>query len=245
MTTDTKYLCYLDILGFKNRIAEEQFRKAYDYIIKEVIEPYDYSDKVYLISDSIVLLSDNFTEIVDNSFSIYSIALNQKILLRGAITRGKVNSPAPVEERGNKVVIPFLGEAYLKAYTLEQNMNCAGICIDNEAWKNIKDEEKDLFFSYTELFPKDGNRGEMLFLVSDMKGNWAVPQTILLNIAEQIPDLNPENLTKLIDTFCLYYRVMTEKHNDASNLNKYHEWWINILKKLKQMHNKSVHTDAG
>jgi hypothetical protein len=35
----SKFLCYLDILGFKNRITENGFKQCYDSIIKEVIEP--------------------------------------------------------------------------------------------------------------------------------------------------------------------------------------------------------------
>jgi hypothetical protein len=46
MANESKFLCYLDILGFKNRITEDRFRKCYEYIIQEVIEPYDYTDKV-------------------------------------------------------------------------------------------------------------------------------------------------------------------------------------------------------
>ena len=77
MAKESKFLCYLDILGFKNRISEDGFRKCYESIIKEVIEPYTYTDKVYLVSDSLVIISEDFRELVANSFSIYSIALGQ------------------------------------------------------------------------------------------------------------------------------------------------------------------------
>ncbi len=63
MANESKFLCYLDILGFKNRITEDEFKKCYDFIIKKVIEPFDYADKVYLISDSIVAISENFKEL--------------------------------------------------------------------------------------------------------------------------------------------------------------------------------------
>ncbi len=50
MTDESKFLCYLDIRGFKNRITEDGFRRCYESIIKNVIEPFDYTDKVYLES---------------------------------------------------------------------------------------------------------------------------------------------------------------------------------------------------
>jgi hypothetical protein len=228
----SKFLCYLDILGCKNRITENGFKQCYDSIIKEVIEPYEYPGKVYLVSDSIVIISENFRELVGNSFSIYSIALNQGLFLRGAITRGHVNEIPIVQERDNKIIIPFLGAAFLTAYKLEQDINCAAICIDQGIYDSLSTEEKTLIFRYKELFPKDDKREEKLFLISDMMNNWSVPQTVLLNISEQIPNLPKHDLLKFIDTFCLYYKVMVEKYEDRSNLEKYHRWWIDILSKL-------------
>ena len=230
MATESKFLCYLDILGFKNRITEDGFKRCYEHIIKDVIEPHDYRDKVYLISDSIIVISDDFGELVANSFSIYSIALAEGLFLRGAVTKGQINKLPSVQETGNKVIIPYLGETYLNAYKLEQSINCAAICIDQGAYDEL-DEKQDLIFRYEELFPKDGKKREKLFLISDMN-NWSVPQTILLNISQQIECLSKHDVLKFIDTFCLYYKVMTEKHKDTNNLETYHKWWIDILNKL-------------
>lgn len=231
MANELKFLCYLDILGFKNRITEDGFKRCYEYIINEVIEPYNYTDKVYLISDSIVIISEDFGELVDNIFSIYSIALGQGLFLRGAVTKGQINKFPAVQETENKIIIPYLGEAFLTAYQLEQNINCAAICIDQNTYDILEGKEKDLIFRYKELFPKDDMKREKLFLISDMN-NWSVPQTILLKISEQIANLSRHNILKFIDTFCLYYRVMTEKHNDTNNLGTYHKWWVNILDRL-------------
>lgn len=231
MANKSKFLCYLDILGFKNRIPEDGFRGCYEYIIKELIEPYNYKDKVYLISDSVIIISEDFRELVNNSFSIYSMALGKGLFLRGAVTKGQINKLPTVRETGNKIVIPYLGKAFINAYKLEQSINCAAICVDHITYNKLRDEEKDLIFRYKELFPKNDKKRDKLFLISDMN-NWSVPQTILLNISEQIAHLSKHDILKFIDTFCLYYRVMTEKHNDINNLKTYHKWWINILNKL-------------
>lgn len=230
MANESKFLCYLDILGFKNRIAEDRFKRCYESIIDDVTAR-NYGDNVYLISDSIVIISEDFRGLVDKSFSIYSTALDQGLFLRGAVTKGQINELSSVQKTDNIIVIPYLGEAYLNAYKLEQNINCAAICIDDVTYNELQDEEKELIFSYKELFPKDDKKGEKSFLISDMN-NWSVPQTILFKISEQIDDLSNHDLLKFLDTFCLYYKVMKEKHGDTNNLEKYHKWWIDILNKL-------------
>ena len=215
MANESKFLCYLDILGFKNRIAEDRFKRCYESIINDVTAR-NYGDNVYLISDSIVIISEDFIGLVDKSFSIYSTALKQGLFLRGAVTKGQINELSSVQKTDNIIVIPYLGEAYLNAYKLEQNINCAAICIDDVTYNKLQDEEKELIFSYKELFPKDDKKGEKSFLISDMMNNWSVPQTILFNISQQIDDLSNHDLLKFLDTFCLYYKAMKEKHGDTN-----------------------------
>jgi hypothetical protein len=135
-----------------------------------------------------------------------------------------------VQETGNKIVIPYLGKAFLDAYKLEQNLNCAAICIDQKIYTELHKEEKKLIFSYKELFSKEDKKTKKLFLISDMN-NWSVPRTVLSNISEQIVYLSKHETLKFIDTFCLYYKVMIKKHKDTNNLETYHKWWVNILEK--------------
>ncbi len=232
MANESKFLCYLDILGFKNRIADDDFKRCYEKI-GDNIQAYNFADKIYVISDSIVIISEDFSDIVNNSFAIYSDALSQGLFLRGGISKGQINKLPVVQETDNKVVIPYLGEAYLAAYKLEQNINCAAICIDQKTYDELQDKDKKLIFSYKELFPKDDIKEEKLFLISDMD-NYSVPQTILIKISEQIYHLSKHDLLKFIDTFCLYYRVMRRKHEDTTNLKTYHNWWINILDRLSK-----------
>ncbi|OGW57849.1 MAG: hypothetical protein A2Z09_03680 [Nitrospirae bacterium RBG_16_43_8] len=233
MANESKFLCYLDILGFKNRIADDDFKRCYEKI-GDNIQAYNFADKIYVISDSIVIISENFSDVVNNSFAIYSDALGQGLFLRGGITKGQINKLPVVQETDNKIVIPYLGEAYLAAYKLEENINCAAICIDQETYDGLQDGDKKLIFSYKELFPKDDIKKEKLFLISDMYNNYSVPRTILFKISEQINHLSKHDLLKFMDTFFLYYRVMREKHKDTNNVKTYHTWWINILDRLSK-----------
>ena len=229
MANLSKFLCYLDILGFKNRIAEKGFKRCYESVMTEV-KNLNYGDNVFLISDSIIVIAEDFEDLVHSSFSIYSTALDQGIFLRGAVTKGQINELSPFHKTGTIIVIPYLGEAYLRAHELEQEINCAAICIDPEIFSQLDDEEKKLIFGYTELFPKN-DKEEKLFLISDMD-NWSVPKTILLRISEQIDNLSKHDLPKFLDTFCLYYKVMKVRHDDINCLEVYHKWWIDILNKL-------------
>jgi hypothetical protein len=208
MTDRSKFLCYLDFLGFKSRIAENSFRKGYESII-ENLKSGVWGDWVFLISDSVVIISDDFLDLVYKSFSIYSTALEQGLFLRGAVTKGEITEPSTIQLTDNKIVVPYLGKAYLNACELEESLNCAGICVDDVTYKNLLNKEKELIFNYLELFPKDEKK-EKKFLVSDMI-NWSVPQTILLNISQQIDELPKHDFPKFLDTFCLYYKVMKEK----------------------------------
>jgi len=230
MNNESRFLCYLDILGFQDRIAKDRFRQCYESLTHDV-KGHIYGDYVYLISDSIIVISEDFEELVAKSFSIYSSALEKGLLIRGAVTKGQINELSSIQEKENIIVIPYLGEAFLLAHQLEKNLNCAGICIDNLTYNELKPEEKELIFSYKELFSKDNKKEEKLFIISDMK-NWSVPQTILFKISEQIKDISKHDVSKFLDTFCLYYKVMKEKHGDKTNLEKYHKWWIDILNKL-------------
>ncbi len=130
--TGNKFICYLDILGFKSRIDDGKFKEGYEWIIKEIVEPFNYPNKVYLLSDSIIIMSNDIKDIVNNSFSIYSQALHKGIFIRGGLTKGKINTPQELRESGNKLVIPYLGEAYCLSETLSHAtsaVSCSAIPI--------------------------------------------------------------------------------------------------------------------
>lgn len=230
MENDPKFLCYLDILGFKTRINGKQFKECYESIIEKVRRSTFGSD-IYCIADSIIIIGENFRHLVDQGFAIYTTALSEGMFIRGAIAKGQVEEISSFSPSEGVVVMPFLGEAYLKAYELEQSINCAGICLDELVYKELEDDERQLTFHYKELFPKRGLEKEKIFLISNMD-NWSVPQTILYKISGQTHNLSNHDLLKFLDTFCLYYTVMRKKHQDTNNMERYQDWWIAILDKL-------------
>lgn len=227
-----KFICYLDILGFKNRIDESSFEKFYQKLIEEVIKPFNYSpDILYLLHDSIIIISDDFQAVVNNSFSIYSIALDDGLLLRGGLTKGKINLPQTVQEDGNRIIIPYLGIAYLKAVELEEKLNCAAICVDEALFAELQEESKKLLFSCREIFPKEGEDKKKIYLVSDMD-NTSVPTTILARIAAQIPHISKHDIPKFINTFGLYYKYLRDKQDNEFNAGEALKHWDYLLETL-------------
>lgn len=231
--TDNKFVCYLDILGFKSRIDEDEFKEGYEWLIKEIVEPYDYQDKVYLLSDSIIIISNDIQDIINNSFSIYSHALHKGILIRGGLTKGKINTLQELRESGNKLVIPYLGEAYLKAYNLEQSINTAAIRVDEDILNEINDI-RNFLIRFIEIFPKSESDKEKTFLVIDME-NYSVPASIFTLISEEISNISQHDIPKFINTFVLYYKALRpceKEYNVTLNQNELNKKWLNILENL-------------
>lgn len=226
-----KYLCYIDILGFKNRIIENDFEECYQYIIDKVVKPFPSQDKVYLVSDSVVIISESFESLVSNVFGIYQIALGKGLFFRGGITKGEVKDQKPIKEEKNIVILPYIGKTYLDAYRLEASINTAAICIDEKIINDLDQKTKKFVFKFSEVFPKAKENKEKHFLISDME-SWSVPQTMLSNISSQIQNISKHETEKFINTFCLYYNVMVKMHGDSNNLNTYKQWWFDILNTL-------------
>jgi len=236
VSTMDKFICYLDILGFQSRIAntKSNFKTFYDKLVKVIVSEIAPGKKVklYAISDSVIIISDDIKDVVTTSFAIYSEALHNGIFVRGALTYGPINDSISVSNIGDNrnIVIPYLGDGYLKAYKLGGDVNCAAIYIDNDILSKIKDVEHNIF-KYTEIFSKKGTAFEKSFLISDMN-NYSVPQTILSRISDEIPKFTEHQASKFIDTFCLYYSIMRDRYNDTTNLKRYHEYWVRILESL-------------
>lgn len=236
-----KYICYLDILGFHSRIknTDSNFREFYEKLVEDITEGIATYNKVnlYAISDSVVIISDDIEDIVNTSFAIYSDSLKKGIFIRGAVTKGVIDSPPKIHTIGNNVIIPYLGDGYLKAYEMEKDINCAAIYVDNnildEPIRDIKIDE--FLFKYREIFPKEGKGNERFFLITDMANNWSVSRGMLSLIQNEIPNLSEHDIPKFINTFCLYYMAMRDKYDDSNNLETYHKYWINILESLHRI----------
>ena len=162
--------------------------------------------------------------------------MHKGILIRGGLTKGRINTPQELRESGNKLVIPYLGEAYLKAYKLEQSINTAAIRVDEDILDELNDIKKFLI-KFTEIFPKSESNKEKTFLVTDME-NCSVPASIFTLISEEISNISRHDIQKFINTFVLYYRALRHcerEYNVTFNQEEINKKWLNILENLMNL----------
>ena len=152
-----KYVAFLDILGFRNRIrglkAEEakDLIRAFSRTIFDIFNEKNSNEKNsdskingYIVSDSVILYSKDDSkdslealikltgEICKNEF------IENSILMRGAIEKGEFDKvPAkelPALEKGL-----IVGEAYIKAYLVEDSgsVKAMGVILSEDVYKDI------------------------------------------------------------------------------------------------------------
>jgi hypothetical protein len=215
------YLCFLDVMGFRDQYNLPEFEKRYEKLEKyirgnEILDAQDYY--LYLMSDSIIIISSELETIIHSSLDLYSFGLKEGIWLRGGISKGKINIYSDVKIN-NHIIFPCLGEAYLKAYDLEQQLNCVAINIDNDLSEEI---EESLLIKYEEWFTKPGTPREKKILVRDLKNNWGIILTHFANLYRKPLDALPLEIEKYINTFCLYMKILIkELYKKPSDLDEY------------------------
>ncbi|MDY6843075.1 MAG: hypothetical protein SVW57_03155 [Thermodesulfobacteriota bacterium] len=202
----TGYLCYLDVLGFSSLYEIEEFKGIYDKLIEYVKDNFLFQTAnfyTYFLSDSIVIISDNLDDVVDISLDLYSFGLKENIWMRGGLSEGIVTT-IPDCKINKHILLPFLGNAYLKAYNLEKDINSAIINIDNSVAKRI---ENDLCYVYKEWFPKTGTPNEKTILFRDLKDK-SIPLTHFANLYEKVLDTLPTEIEKYVNTICFYIKIL-------------------------------------
>ena len=156
-----KYVAFLDILGFKNKLKELGQEKGIEYIeryssvVYHVFSRYNRSVKErkgqnqnqnkikgFVVSDSVVLYSDNsdcktLSELMDFIIELCREEFNQNsILIRGAIAKGNF-ARIPAEELHNLKKQLIVGDAYVEAYGMEDSFKSTGIRLSDEVHQDI------------------------------------------------------------------------------------------------------------
>lgn len=159
-----KYVAFLDILGFRNRIrglkAEEakDLIRAFSRTIFDIFNEKNSDEKNsnkknsdskingYIVSDSVILYSKDDSkdslealikltrEICEKEF------IENSILIRGAIEKGEFDK-VPAEERLDLEKGLIVGEAYIKAYLVEDSgsVKAMGVILSEDVYEDIKD----------------------------------------------------------------------------------------------------------
>lgn len=161
----SKYVAFLDVLGFKSKLMQLGQESAKKYINAFSTTAYREWEqfqpnlvKGYIVSDSFIIYSDDttrqsLTELLTIIDRICKREFSEnKILIRGAIAKGEFER-MPATELSNLSKGLMVGQAYVDAYTLESAAKVAGILVTAEVYADIGElegqfvctEEKDAY----------------------------------------------------------------------------------------------------
>lgn len=207
------YVSFFDVLGFTSSFISGKLLNKYDGLI-EMANGIDYPDvTIFLLSDSILCVSSDFNTLRDTAKEFYTWGILNDFWLRGALTRGNVTRyEARAITETNRFILPFLGDGYLKACTLEATVNLSGVVID-EAFFESDDGNPGLrkgvyYIEYEEYLPKAGYEGRKKLLLPKADSLRQVVDTMYF--AEML-ESHVEDIDKYINTFCFYIQHLLER----------------------------------
>ena len=147
-----KYVAFLDILGFKNKLKEFSQENAKNYIkafSTTIYKIFQYNNQLnsrkingFIVSDSVILYTSNVSNKILNELihiveEICREEFSQNgIIMRGAIAKGEFdNIPAVELPKLQKQLI--VGTAYVEAYLLESVVKTIGINLSKVVYEDL------------------------------------------------------------------------------------------------------------
>lgn len=212
-TTDMRFVAFLDILGFKEKVLRKTHSEIYKELstfssIKKSLEmwPEDkvvasmYIDvDIYIVSfsDSIVVFSkndsvDNFKFFTTALKSLLAKSVKNKIALKGGIAHGEISL--------NKAEQIYFGQPIIDAYLLEEDVNFVGVLCHYSV---------DEYMRSNKLFPNNSYR----FIEAPLKSGQIKHNVLdffynLLNSEEQSSD-DKSKLRSIIKCFEDFYPTVS------------------------------------
>lgn len=233
----TGYVAYFDVLGFTSRFLSGDLRNRYEKLVAAIDEIKDEEVTSFLFSDSIVIISRSFKKVREMARSIYTWGILNDFWLRGAIGHGTVTKlDFSSFVNGNSVVLPFLGEGYLKAYKLESTLNISGIALDDIFFEPGKEcaalrNETD-YIAYEEYLPKRGYEDKKLLL---MPKEGSLRQIVDTLYFEEMLKSHVNDIDKYINTFIFFIETLLRTADDETVV----MFLDNLLKQL-ELHGSHV-----
>ena len=122
-----KYVAFLDILGFKNTLKTLGQERSIEYIE-------NYSRIVYQVFSRYNRNEERQnTEKKINGF----VVGRNSILIRGAIAKGEFNKIPAVELKNLQKQL-IVGDAYVKAYGMEDSFKSIGVRLSDEVYQDVE-----------------------------------------------------------------------------------------------------------
>lgn len=161
----SRFLLYIDLLGFSDIVRTKK------HILPDLFKVLDNSSahshgtfEVIQFSDTLLVYNDppastgydkNYCAMYLCEFAqqIKYMLLGRDVFIRGLITYGQFEDTGPTPSENYKHIRAFWGEAFIKAYETEKNIQAVGLFVDAtvkpcmDVFKtNLYDEKKGLWF---------------------------------------------------------------------------------------------------
>lgn len=192
-----KYVAFLDILGYKNKLKKLNHNQAKKYISDFSTVAYTEwtsSDTTYvsgyIVSDSFIINTTNTTNV--SLFQLLSVVKRiceqeytiNGIMVRGAIAKGNFDNMA-AREISNLSKGLIVGQAYVDAYLLEDTMKSVGIVLSKDVYQDIEnfnlnfncynessDKSEKYIFSYFDFDFLCKSENLLKFIELGIESNW-------------------------------------------------------------------------
>ncbi|MCQ2363951.1 MAG: hypothetical protein MJ051_00150 [Akkermansia sp.] len=152
--TCSRFVAFLDILGFKDRVARSTHAQVLNTLqglqkkISESMESHKEEGlQISLFSDSIVIFSKNdsrksLISLSNVTLDIMRYAIGEKIPMKGAIAKGKITCDTTKQL--------FFGQALIDAFQLQESTKYYGVVVHHSAEEDAKD--LPIYFQDTEAY---------------------------------------------------------------------------------------------
>jgi len=230
-TIENAYVAYFDVLGFTSRFISGDLMHRYKNLIDAIEDLQDSDITYFLFSDSITVISRSFTKVRETARSIYTWGILNDFWMRGAIARGTVTGlDFSTYIQNNRIILPFLGEGYLKAYQLESTLNISAIVLDDIFFNPGKEcaalRKQVDYVEYEEYLPKRGYEDKKLLLLPK---EGSLKQIVDTMYFEEMLKSHVDDIDKYINTFIFFIETFL-RTADQSTVVKFLD---NLIRELK------------
>lgn len=211
---ENAFISFFDVLGFTSRFISGRLSDRYNGLIEMINGMTDPDITIFLMSDSILCVSLDLEKHKDMTKEFYTWGILNDFWLRGAMTRGTVTKYRTLTmTEQNRFILPFLGDGYLRAYTLQTTLNISGVVLDEKLFGTDDEGASGLrkgidYIEYEEYVPKMGYEGKKKLLLPKSESLRQVVDTMYF--AEML-ESHVEDVDKYINTFCFYIQHLLER----------------------------------
>lgn len=204
--TADRFVLFLDIMGFKDRVARHKHEEVLDDLLKlqktisTSLAKYKESGvQITLFSDSILLFSpdtekSSLRSLAQVAKDIMQESISYNIPIKGALAKGKVTCDVSKQL--------FFGQALIDAYLLQENTKYYGILVHHTAEADAEDQKE--YFRDVKAYLRSGriNHYELNWYYDHDENSDAVRKSLYLlrqSVSDE-PRKYIDNTLDILDT---------------------------------------------